>query len=165
MNILLHLSNLTYILHTNSPYVDFNDSIRFSDPKGNNLLDGDFTKILYSNKNVTLNGLYLEFPIVMKPNTTQDRNSSILSNFSIENVQNRNVLHQLIMLEKSLLDLYSEDKQIQKRTQYSLKTQLNTGTVRVYRENNASDAKYVIKISGICETQYKIGITFKILAL
>ena len=123
MNILLHLSNLTYVLNTNSPYVDFNDSIRFSDPKGNNLLDGDFTKILYSNKNVTLNGLYLEFPIVMKPNTTQDRNSSILSNFSIENVQNRNVLSQLIMLEKSLLDLYSQDKQIQKRTQYSLKTQ------------------------------------------
>lgn len=165
MNILLNLNDFTYVTQTNSPYIDFRDYIRFSDPKGNNLLEGDFTKILYSDENITLNGLYLEFPIIMKPHNHQDRNSSILSYFSIENAQNRNVMNQLFMLEKSLLDLYSEDRQIQKNPQYSLKTQLSTGTVRVYRENNATAPTYALKISGIWETHYKIGITYKILAL
>lgn len=165
MNILLDLNNLCYVTHTNTPYIDFHNCVRFSDPKGNNLLEGDFTKIIYSDENITLNGLYINFPIIMKPHNNQDRSSSILSYFSIESVQNRDTMNQLFMLEKSLLDLYSEDRQIQKNPQYSLKMQLNTGTVRVYRENNAIDARYVLKISGIWETHYKIGITYKIIAL
>ena len=165
MIILLNLNDFTYIMQTNIPHVVFNDYVRFTDAKCNNLLDGEFTKILYSNENITLNGLYIDFPIVIRNHTNQDKDVSRLMYFTLDHPHNIHMMHRLAILEKSLLDLYSEDRQIQKKVQCSLKQQLTTGSVRVYRETAKYDNKYAIKISGIWETQYKIGITYKVIAL
>ena len=164
MNILLHLSDFTYISHPNTQCIDFNDRIRFLDPKSNNILDGQFTKILYSDENVSLNGIYLEFPMVIRPNTQHDKSSSTTLQFSMELPSNTNVMRQLMLFEKALLDLYCEDRQIQKGHQCSLKSQLVGGSVRVYKEGHTG-LKYAVKISGIWETHNKVGITYKIVGL
>jgi hypothetical protein len=165
MIILLNLNDFTYIMQTNTPYIVFNDYIRFADAKSNNLLDGEFTKILYSNENITLNGLYIDFPIIIRNHSNPDKDVSRLMYFSLDHPHNINMMQRLAILEKSLLDLYCEDRQIQKKLQCSLKQQLFTGSVRIYRETAKYDNKYIIKISGIWETQYKIGITYKVIAL
>ena len=109
--------------------------------------------------------MYIDFPIIIHNHTNPDKDVSRLMYFALDHPHNINMMQRLAILEKSLLDLYSEDRQIQKKIQCSLKQQLNTGSVRVYRETAKYDNKYAIKISGIWETQYKIGITYKILAL
>ena len=60
---------------------------------------------------------------------------------------------------------------IQKTPVYNLKNQLQNGSVKYYRPFYKEDTykiqstvdSYYIKISGIWEDQYEIGITFKIL--
>ena len=41
----------------------FENNIKFLDTKCNNIMDGEFTKIIFSDENVTLNGLYLMCPL------------------------------------------------------------------------------------------------------
>ena len=45
----------------------------FLDKKSNIIMDGNFTKILYSNELFTMNGLYILFPIEV---TTIERNAN-----------------------------------------------------------------------------------------
>jgi hypothetical protein len=164
MNILLHLSDFTYISQASMYSIDFNDRIRLLDPKSNNILDGQFTKILYSDENVSLNGVYLDFPMVIRQNNSQDRCASTTLHFSLEHPSNANLMRQLMLFEKALLDLYCEDRQLQKVQQYSLKMQLAAGSIRIYKEGH-SGLRYAVKISGIWETHAKVGITYKIVAL
>jgi len=50
--------------------VDIQNSIRFLDKRNNIIMDGDFTKLMYSDHCITVNGLYLHFPIrvALSPN-------------------------------------------------------------------------------------------------
>lgn len=51
--------------------------IKFLDTKQNMIMDGDFTKIIYSDEMVTMNGLYFTCPLILK---TNDQYTKILQN-------------------------------------------------------------------------------------
>ena len=66
----------------------------FLDKKSNIIMDGNFTKILYSNELFTMNGLYILFPIditsmernmnknIIKLNPYDPKNSGIIQEFA-----------------------------------------------------------------------------------
>lgn len=164
MNILLHIN-------------DFDLSqIYFLDKKTNIIMDGVFTKMLYSNNCMTMNGLYIDFPI--KNIITNKINAKNILQLDI--INNKDLFQKLIDIEKHLLIYYinyfsplqSEFQTSEKRNQlqnkkivYTLKNQLQSGSIKYYKEYDcySKSGLLYIKISGIWENNNEIGITFKLI--
>ena len=163
MNILLHANDVAL------------SQFYFLDKKTNMIMDGVFTKIVYSNNCMTMNGLYIDFPIknVM---TNRIHSKNIIQ---LDMVNNKELFQKLIELEKQILQYYvqyfsdtdtrfSNEKRhsIQNKTiMYTLKSQIQNGSIKYYKEYDSysKPGLYYIKISGIWENQSEIGITFKLI--
>jgi hypothetical protein len=146
---------------------DFNiKNIYFLEKKSNKLMEGFFIKIIFTNSFMTMNGIFLKltiqkFPLIQK--------ASYFLQFDPN--YHKELITRLSIIEKQLLLYYINFYNIQKTPVYNLKNQLQNGSVKYYRPFYKEDAykiqsmegSYYIKISGIWENQYEIGITFKIL--
>jgi len=151
MNIALNFKDIQSIDH----------NIKFLDTKRNNIMDGEFTKILYSDKCVTLNGVYVICPLHLYPqnmnagvgaNASASANSSIVASRqrSINNANiypykniitfqpnhpiNSQIIHQFAQFEKQLIALYKKYTLSKKTPVYSLQNQLSSGNTKYYRE-------------------------------
>ena len=165
MNILLHVNDVIL------------PQIYFLDKKTNIIMDGVFTKIVFSNHCISMNGLFIDFPIknVM---TNRIHSKNIIQ---LDMVNNKDLFQKLIEIEKQVLYYYvqyfsdlttdaqfSNEKRcsIQNKTIiYNLKNQLQSGSIKYYKEHDSysKNGLYYIKISGIWENYSEIGITFKII--
>lgn len=122
------------------------DNVQFLDPIKNTVMnDSSFIRIIYSNKLLTLNGIYISLKI--------DYNTSL---------NNTGVILFLENIERTILKKYNNKK----TPVYKIKEQFNY----IYNKyiNNQHNSKiintnndHVIKISGIWETKSEYGITFK----
>lgn len=58
--------NIAFDIHE----ITIDNSIRFLDKRNNTIMEGDFTKLVYSDHCITLNGLYIHFPVhvISSPN-------------------------------------------------------------------------------------------------
>ena len=117
---------------------DYNsDYLFFYDPVKNTVMDDSyFIRIIYSNEDLILNGVYLKIEL--------DKNTQY------------NVLNFLDQLEKQILSKYNNMKIFSKK----LREQL----IFLLKKNQPIDDKiiqYSLKISGIWETNSTIGLTFK----
>jgi len=206
--------------------------ISFSEIKKNNVINGDFSKIIYGDSNITFNGLYIYFQII--PNhivsyiDTDERidETGVLrkNDYCIfyldSNNFNLNVINELSTIEHSIIEYYKDVFKINKTSVYQLKTQLQTGNIKIYKNDTikrsipfsieakqstketdkrpqssnsgikkyrsaihhyytnaftnmtlkeAEDAgirkemkNYLLKVSGIWENKFSVGITYKI---
>jgi hypothetical protein len=133
-------------------------SVSFLEKKVNMIMDGFFSKLSYSDECMTMNGLFMEIPI------------NILS-YSIRNILqfdsniNKDWIYKLSLIEKQIIQYYMFFFGVSNKTPlYSLKMQLQNGTIKYYSPLRRSDAvTYYIKISGIWENSNEIGITYKII--
>jgi len=158
MNIYLNINDV----RDTTKNINVCDNIRYLYPKKNTIMDGEFTKILYSKEYVTLNGLYLCLPITLEKNNNYENHVRYIVNTS----NNMSIVQDLKNLEINILNNFKIYAKKQKLLELVLSKQLNTGCIRVYHDHkNKKKNKYVIKISGIWETEQKIGLTFKILEL
>jgi hypothetical protein len=164
MNIYLNFSD---IKNNSNNSIDLRDNIRYLYPKKNTVMNGEFTKLLLSKNTVTMNGLYLHLPISVEKKRTA--NNEVFIRYITNTTTNINVVRDLKLLEKALLTHYQEYTKRYKQIEYILDRQLTTNQIRVYHDNNSSKSmkttSYVIKISGIWETDSKIGMTYKIMEL
>jgi len=195
--------------------------ISFSETKKNNIINGNFSKIIYSDSNITFNGLYIYFQIIphhvvrYNDKKCQNDEQKILSknDYSIfyldSNSFNINIVNSLSTIENDIIEYYKELNKVDKISVYQLKTQLESGNIKIYKnENNKKDEKpniinnnnnnvvkrhystihhyytnaytnmslkeaeergirkemknYLLKISGIWENKFSVGITYKI---
>ena len=184
MNIGLHVSNVLDKIY----------NIKILDKKKNNIFDGEFTKIVYSDENISLNGLYLYIPLLLEksppPVQTQYeyKNGGLANNakvpftktnpigknilyFQTNHSQNSNYIQQLKQLEKEIIDYYKDYMKSNKTPLYGIHTQLISGMIRFYRESamdysNTQEPKhYILKISGIWESSTTIGVTYKFIEM
>jgi hypothetical protein len=149
-------------------------NVHFLDTKTNMIMDGNFTKTMYTTENMTMNGIYIEFPI--QPESVQsfspssplqkyNNETKYIMKFNIE--ENRSLLETVFKIEDSILKYYMEYFNITKKhILHSLSNQLQHGVVK-YSSSHLTSQKnprknYFIKISGIWENNYEIGITYKI---
>lgn len=142
--------------------IQLHDYIRYLYPKKNTIMEGEFTKILFSNRYVTINGLYLHLPIKF-----EKKNGDNINHYrGIKDRANFQTIKDLKELEIKLLEHYRQCSQKNVQSDLILSKQLNTGHIRVYQEKDRIKANVcVLKISGIWESQGKIGLTYKILEL
>lgn len=137
---------------------DFNiNYLQFLNTKKNLIMDGNFTKIMYSNEIMSMSGLFiefdfdkLEFPVYIEniQNISVYDKWCIITNTIIESIKN---------MEHEVLKYYKEMYSCNKKMSYS--NNLQHG-IRSYKAN---ENKLLFKISGIWETEFDIGITYKIL--
>ena len=178
MNLYLNIDDLK-----SKNEIQLYDNIRFLYAKQNTIMDGDFTKILYSTDCFTMNGLYLLFPAVIdKRPVTKATHINHIRTLIHNNPSNIILTQDFALLETALLTLYNRYHQCEKQFELSLFKQLSNRHIRVYTEqvdranspgasrrsldaSNASSASLTLKISGIWESHDKVGITYKIVEL
>ena len=173
MNLYLNIDDLK-----SENEIQLYDNVRFLYAKQNTIMDGDFTKILYSTDCFTMNGLYLLFPAVIdKRPITKPTHINHIRTLLHNNPSNIILTQEFGLLETALLTLYNKYHQCEKQFELSLFKQLSNRHIRVYTEQvansvgdnrrNIVDAKasLILKISGIWESHEKVGITYKIVEL
>lgn len=175
MNLYLNIDDLK-----SENEIQLYDNVRFLYAKQNTIMDGDFTKILYSTDCFTMNGLYLLFPAVIdKRPVTKPTHINHIRTLLHNNPSNIILTQEFGLLETTLLTLYNRYHRCEKQFELSLFKQLSNRHIRVYTEqvdrgNSVGDsrrsivdakASLILKISGIWESHEKVGITYKIVEL
>ena len=132
------------------------NNIFFCEPVTNNVInDGKFIKILYSTHNFTLNGVYL---LVTLSNIKYEKHY-IKYKYTFDVDNNKDILAKLKVIEESLLDKYKITNKI---PQFKIYEQLQSGYIKIFCDlDNTSSCSFILKISGIWETQHNYGITYK----
>ena len=149
----------------------------FLEKTNNIIIDGFFSKIIVSDEYFTMNGLFLNLPlIVMESSTTNQYNKQIIHfNSHIQN--NLLLITKISEIENSIINYYKKMNDSKKKTNLALTTQLFNGYFKIYKENGyfsthrqdnakfeitrSKHKKYIIKISGIWENKNEIGISYK----
>ena len=102
MNVYLKLSDLK----NNTQFIDIKDNIRYLYPKKNTIMDGEFTKILFSKENITLNGLYIYLPMTTEKKMTS--NNEIFIRNIVNTSLNNSIIQDLKLLEQSILGHFKQ---------------------------------------------------------
>ena len=138
----------------------------FLERKSNMIIDGLFSKLMYSTDSFITTGLYIDclFQSIKKTG---------ISMIVFDIHKNSEIIQQLCHIEKQVLQAYMQQFQLSNKTPiFDLENKLQTGTIRYYTSptyNKSSTYKlssainYYIKVSGIWETDHQIGLTYKII--
>lgn len=165
-------------------------NIHFLDTKRNIIMDGNFTKIIYSNQWFTVNSIYLHFPIEI---TSIDKvMNKYYLRFSPYSAKNLQIVQDLAKIESRILEYFKKFFGLNTRVSGLLSKQLNTGNMKIFKEyiepnelanrrnwsneprailqrplgepvGADADKLFVIKISGVWESYEEIGLTYKLL--
>ena len=136
------------------------NNIYFLDQIKNTVLDNSyFIRILYSNSEFTLNGLYLNIKF---NDVTLINNNNNKVKYAIKVSNNIEILNFIRHLEQDILNRYC----ISKKKNYKITDQLNSGVIKIINNNYTSvssldDNNYILKISGLWETPTEYGLTYK----
>jgi hypothetical protein len=151
-----HKEDMFLLLHPTDFLIQ---NIYFLEKKPNMIMDGFFTKIIFTNSFMTMNGIYLKLTI----QKLFFKTPSYFLQFDVNS--HKEIITRISNIEKQILLYYSMFYGIQKTPVYHLRTQLQQGSIKYYRSlyNDDKNTEYYLKISGVWENQNEIGITFKLL--
>ena len=133
-----------------------NKYIFFCEPIKNNIMtEGNFIRILYSTPTVLLNGIYLF--VTINDFTCEKYYNKYRCIFNV-NTHKDQVL-KLKEIEENILQKINIQTKL---PQMKIYEQLKNGNVKVFNEvSNKSSSSFILKISGVWETQFNYGLTYK----
>ena len=139
-------------------------NIFFSNKIPNNIYENsNFIKIKYSNNLLILNSIYLEVPFkITKCSYTFNK-----IKYYFDPLTNSEIILKLCNIENKILNTYTIENKFLKICK--LYNQLNNGYIKIYNENknnmtnknNTTTIHFLLKISGIWQTNNAIGLTYK----
>jgi hypothetical protein len=150
MNLVLDINNVDII------------NVSFLEKKDNTIVEGIFSKIIYTDEFITLNGIFIDFPLEFIP-----MDKMINKNYLFFTLQsNYNIISKIQELETKLINCYNIEKNICKKNVFNLYNQLISGKIKIYNNTyNSKSNHIVLKISGLWETTNEIGITYKFILM
>ena len=134
------------------------NNVFFCDPIKNNIMtDGHFIRIFYSTSLFVANGIHLFVP---------------LSDISVEKYYNKfkccfnpnnhkTIIEGIKVIEAGLL----KNINIDKIPQFKIYDQLKNGSIKIFSENLEKTNMFMLKISGIWETDTYYGVTYKFIKI
>lgn len=131
------------------------NNIFFCDPIKNNVMnEGMFIRILYSAENIALNGIYLSVTIT---DISCDRYyNKYKCNFNVSN--HSELIEQLKSIEENILKKYETNK----TPSHKIYEQIRAGHIKIFNDvGSRQSCSFILKISGIWETQTNYGLTYK----
>tara|TARA_Y100000389_G_C17446646_1_gene512029 strand:- start:779 stop:1249 length:471 start_codon:yes stop_codon:yes gene_type:complete len=141
------------------------NNIIINDKTKNNVMpdpNSYFSRILYSNQNITLNGLYLKFVL----SNVKVVNSYSKKIFYIDrNVNNKKTIEHICYIEKSIINKYFSCK----NKKYKIQNQLLQNSLKLF-DDSIKQGKYtmfnfILKISGVWENETDFGLTYKFISI
>jgi len=153
------LNIMLLVIHPKELNIDY---VNFLETRKNILMEGTFTKIIYSNCDIVINGIYLRIPF---NDYGYDKSHSRI--ILKDNKINRECINNISKYEHYILSYFKHINSCEKKQRCLLKDQLSSMTFKVYRENYNSNAinncDILLKISGIWEDATDYGLTYKIM--
>ena len=134
----------------------------FCEPIKNNVMtEGTFIRILYSNSMFVLNGIYLTFSLDIVSN--EKYYNKYRCNFDINS--HRELIENIRQIEEGLLKKVSIRN---KSPQFKITEQLRNGNIKIFTDNiekMTTTSDFLLKISGIWETDLSYGVTYKFIKM
>jgi hypothetical protein len=136
-----------------------NNNLFFCEPIKNNIMsEGNFIRILYSTDSITLNGVYIF--VNLHDIVCEKYYNKYKCMFNISN--HKEIIDNLKIIEEDMLKKYRTTK----TPSYKIYDQIKSGYIKVFsdvtiRQNNS----FILKISGIWETQHNYGLTYKFIKI
>ena len=132
------------------------DKFIILDTKPNIIMDGMFSRLLFTDTYFTLNSILIHVPfthIHCRPSYT----TKMIVQFELH----PDFVQKLILLEKELITKYIRfhPSTLNKQMQCSIKETLQTKKMKIHEGNNTNI--FFLKISGIWESDFHFGVTFK----
>ena len=129
---------------------DFDENkIYFNKPVENTVIDDSkFFRITYSDDILSITGVHIRFNI----SSSYDYNHCNKNNILLNLEKNKSVVSKLCLIEKKILNRFFTTK---KTPVYKIWNKLNRGNFQLFTN------EYVLKISGIWETDKEYGITYR----
>ena len=146
-----------YIIHS---IEDFNiDDIYFNKSVNNTVINnGKFTRVLFSNSHYTINSLL--YLINFTNITIEQSYNKYKCYFSQE--KNKGLRSKIHSIENTIL----ETTTIRKEKKFCISDQLDTGCIRLFENSMPDrDKNFILKISGIWETDKEYGLTYKFMLM
>ena len=138
----------------------YNDNyLFFCEPIKNNIMnEGVFIRILYSSDLIIFNGIYLS--IDLNEITCDKYYNKYKCYFNINS--NKDIITKIQFIEENILKKYNSNK----KPLFRIYEQLSSGHIKLfnYIENNNNNL-FILKISGIWETNDNYGITYKFIKI
>ena len=136
------------------------NNIFFCEPTKNNVMnEGNFIRILYSTNNFVLNGIYLigTFNDILCEKYYSKYRCCFNVNTHIDTINS------IKIIEEEILKKYESSNKI---PQYKINEQLRNGNLKIFTDiGNKSSCTFILKISGIWETEEKYGLTYKFIKI
>jgi hypothetical protein len=130
------------------------NNIFFCEPIKNNIMnDGTFIRILYSTHNILLNGIYLL--ISLTDIACEKYYNKYRCIFDPSN--HKDIIDNIKIIEENILKKID----IKKTPQLKISEQLRNGNIKLFNMIDQQDSSFIVKISGVWETQYNYGLTYK----
>ena len=136
------------------------NNIFFCEPTKNNVMnEGNFIRILYSTHNFILNGIYLL--ITFNDISCEKYYTKYRCCFNVNS--HIDTINNLKIIEDDILKKYEN---INKLPQYKIYEQLRNGNLKIFTDiGNKTICSFILKISGIWETEDKYGLTYKFIKI
>ncbi len=133
------------------------ENVFFQDPVKNTVMeDSNFIRALYSTELFVLNGIFLK--ITLKTSVVERYFNKYKCSFDMG--VNREEIARIIGLENMILQRTAISG---KRPCHKIHEQLASGNIKLFTDNGESreEDTYILKMSGIWETETDYGITYK----
>jgi hypothetical protein len=146
-----------YLVNTIEQYNSNN--LFFCEPIKNNIMtEGKFIRILYSNDHITLNGVYIL--IDLYDILCEKYYNKYKCIFNI--INHKEIIDSLKLIEEEILKKYETNKM----PSYKIYEQIKTGYIKIFSDiTNNKNYSFILKISGIWETQNNYGLTYKFIKI
>lgn len=134
------------------------NNVIFCEPIKNNIMaEGNFIRLLYSMNFFTLNGIYL---LININNVTCEKYYNKYKCVFNTNTH-KGIIENVKIIEENLLKKLNLKNKIPNN---KINEQLKNGNIKIFSDiANKNNATFILKISGIWETQNNYGLTFKFL--
>jgi len=141
------------------------DCVYFCEPIKNTIMnEGNFIRIIYSNSLFMLNGIYLSVHIDKM--TIEKYYNKFKCRFDLNDY--KHVIEQLRIIEDGLLNKIDIKDKLPQKNIYD---QFRSGQLKIFYEPNdlseqiaiVTNNTFLLKISGIWETDFHYGLTFKLI--
>ena len=136
------------------------NNVFFCDPIKNIVInDSYFIRILYSTPHFTLNGIY--FLINLQNITCEKYYSKYKCTFNVS--LHKNIIDNIKLIEENILKKYVIKNKI---AQFKIYEQFKNGNIKIFNDIESKiNTSFILKISGIWETQTNYGLTYKFIKI
>ena len=134
------------------------DNVYFNEPIRNSIIENSsFIRVIYSNELMAINGIYIkiDFDNVTKINDFSKQKITININ------DNLKIINYIKSIEIEILEKINIER---KKKIYKINEQLMTGYIKHLIDNKYENG-FILKISGIWESENDYGLTFKFIEI